>query len=349
MNQLFTRTDGRGFWEYLRGQGIPYRKDDFPFLSADDHPHILPVLDFSALLSMQSYAEVIGYLYQKLGKSLSYIGPILDSEFTYGFHDHSDKHALWVALQARELLVRSGKRFDGTGVCDEVSEVLAILAGMLHDIGQLVDRKQHSNYSLQLIDQLMIRDQHIYEQEWHALVDSIRLHEEPVLVSLGLSLEQMFPLHWALVVADKLHNGRDRLSQKSVGLDPEKEPFMHDKFLLADSMIARSSWHLEPETFVYQVDFSLTEFSARFEKYLGDKDRLWVPDSVYALFAKQGKPYRDSFVELFQTMYLDRMQIAAKGIFLLMPWIHSFDVRMVDNDTRDKVGSEMTILLREAR
>lgn len=341
LNQwAFRRSDGTGFWDFLEKARIKYDKNDFPFLTKHAAPQVIPVFSFDDYMKLGSRGEALAYLYRGFGKALNYVGPVLDQEMEFGFNDHTDRHTLWVSQTVTELLARSGKNYGGRGFYDEKTEVLATLVAMMHDLGNFVDRKDHSTYSAWLLTRLFERSKR-YAREWNAVMETILFHEEPVLLALGLPLEKMRPLHWALVAADKMHGGRDRIGGRSIEKGIKQRAFESDVHILLNALIARSSWYLAAGTFVYHLDFSIDQLTDKFAAFSKGNGRLWVPKPYQQLFLREGKKYRDTFAVMFNSVYKPRMKIAAKAIFLLFPSVDRFKVVLQDTDTRKKVGSGM--------
>ncbi|MCA9369724.1 MAG: hypothetical protein H6774_02280 [Pseudomonadales bacterium] len=337
------RPDGTSFWQFLKKEKIAYQKDHFPFLTAHKIPRLKEVYDFEAFMALQSRGQALAYLYQGFGRSLDYVGPVLDSELEHGFNDHTDRHTLWVSQVVAELLHRSGKSYLGKKDYNEKTEVLATLVGMTHDIGNFVSRKEHSTYSAWMLGKLF-GNTYSDVKAWEAVEYSILFHEEPVLVQQGVHLSDGIPLQWALVLADKMHVGRDRIGGRSVESGVKKRAFDKDVHILLNALIVRSTWYFEVNTFVWHLDFSVDQLGEKFASFSKGNKRLWLPRFFQKHFLKKGTIYRESFAKLFSDVYGDRMSMAAESAFLLFPYINTFKVRLVDNDTRQKVGSgEMVV------
>lgn len=337
------RPDGKSFWDFLKAEKIDFRKEHFPFLTNHRVPHIKTVYDFSEYLKLNSRGQALAYLYNHLGKSLDYVGPVLDSEMTHGFNDHTDRHTLWVSQTSVELLQRSGLGFDGIQSYNVVSELLMTLVGMTHDIGNFVSRKEHSTYSAWMLAR-MFSNTSVHEVEWNAALYTILFHEEPVLKALGSNLPQGIPLQWALVLADKMHVGRDRIGGRSFESGVKNRALEKDLHILLNALIVRSTWYLGVKTFTWHLDFSVDQLGDKFKAFSKGNNRIWLPRFFQKIFLKEGVRYRDSFSKLIREIYGDRMQMAAESAFLLFPYIEKFQVRLVDNDTREKVGSgEMVV------
>lgn len=338
----FLRPDNVSFWQFLDDVGVPYQKKDFPFLTNYSTPRIKPVFNFDHYMSIGSRGEALSYLYSGLGRALNYVGPVLDQEMKHGFNDHTDRHTLWVSQTGVELLQRAGSSFDGNGPYDERTEVLMTLVGMTHDLGNLQTRKEHSTYSAWLLTKLFKRSD-LNEHEFRHALYSILFHEEPVLIQNKLDLAEGSPLQWALVAADKMHVGRDRIGGRSFENGIRKGAFS-DIHILLNALIVRSSWHLGVGEFVWNLDFSVDQLEKKFKSFTNGNSRLWMPTLFQKMFISDGTMYRESFSKLFNEIYIDRMKLAARSLFLLFPFVHTFKVVLTDNDTRLKVGSgSMTV------
>lgn len=344
----FVHPDGLPFWKFLEKSGIDYSKPHFPFLSWHAVPEIKPVFDFGEYLSLSSRGEAIAYLYKGLGKTLNYVGPLLDLERKHGFNDHTDRHTLWVSQTGVELLQRAGVSFDGRGKYDSQTEALMTLVGMTHDLGNLLSRKDHSEYSIWMLSK-MFKNLRKFPKEWEVVEYAIRFHEEPVIRERGLDLSKGSPLQWALVAADKMHVGRDRVGEKSLDSGIAGGALEEDEYILLNSLVVRSSWHLGKESFLWHLDFSVDQLDQRFVSLTKGKDRLWVTDLLLRNYREKGINFRDTFRQLFSATYGDRIKMAAESIFLLFSFARKFEVTLVDNDTRNKVGSGEIRILRIER
>lgn len=334
----FVRPDGTSFWQFLDIHSISYSKKDFPFLSAAATPQVKPVFDFAHFVTIPSKGEALSYLYSGLGRALNYVGPVLDQEMTHGFNDHTDRHTLWVSQTGIELMQRAGISSSGLHTFNPKTEALMTLVGMMHDLGNLLTRKEHSTYSAWLLSRLFTNTNR-FRDEWRLALYAVLFHEEPVLVSLGQDLGAGGPLQWALVAADKMHVGRDRIGGRSFESGVKHGAFEDDIHILINALVVRSSWHLGVGSFVWNLDFSVDQLEERFESFTKGSSRLWMPSIFQKMFLSKGRMYRESFIEHFNTIYEDRMLLAARSIFLLYPYIHTFKVVLTDNDTRLKVGS----------
>ncbi len=335
----FLRPDGTPFWKFLKAHKIEFTKSDFPFLTTHPQPQLRQVFDFGEYMQLKSRGEALSYLYNGLGKALNYVGPLLDMELEHGFNDHTDRHTLWVSQTGVEILQRAGISFDGSGQYDGLTEVLMTLVGMTHDLGNLLSRKDHSHYSVWFLDKAFGKLTRAQSAAFDHVMYTIFFHEEPVLVSLNMPIEQGIPLQWALVLADKMHVGRDRVGGRSFETGIEKGAFEDDVHILLNALVVRSTWYLGNKSFVWHMDFSLDQLEKKFESFTKGNHRLWMPKLFQRVFLNRGVMYRESFAQLFRELYADRMRMAAKCAFMLFPYLDKFVVKLVDNDTRNKVGS----------
>lgn len=335
----FRRSDGVGFWEFLEKKQIPFVKKDFRFLTGDTVPKVKKVFDFGEYLKLKSRGEALAYLYAGLGKSLNYVGPVLDTELPHGFNDHTDRHTLWVAQTGVELLQRAGMSYGGRSSFGPQTEILMTLVGMMHDLGNFVDRKDHSTYSAWLMNR-MFRNKKVDQVAWDHVQYAILFHEEPVLLAMNTDLSAGMPLQWALVTADKMHFGRDRIGGRSFESGVEQGAFEEDIHIILEALVVRSAWYLKVHTFVWHLDFSVDQLSKAFERFTkhGNK-RLWVPSLFQRGLTDKGRMYRETFVREFLRVYGNRLNMAAEGARLLFPFVDRFEVRLTDTDTRGKVGS----------
>jgi hypothetical protein len=347
-NTAFLRPDGTPFWQFLDSSGISYSKKDFPFLTHYRTPKVLPLFNFADYLNLTSRGEALSYLYKGLGKALNYVGPVLDQELEHGFNDHTDRHTLWVSQTGVELLQRSGNAYHGNGHYGELTEVLMTLVGMTHDLGNLQTRKEHSTYSTWLLAKLFSNTKQ-FPEIFRTVAHAILFHEEPVLISHNIDLTKGSPLQWALIAADKMHVGRDRVGSRSFANGIAKGALEDDIHILLNALIVRSSWHLGVGEFTWNLDFSVDQLEEKFASFTKGNKRIWMPRFFQKRFLNKGTIYRDSFISHFNEVYADRIKLAAQCVFLLFPYLSHFTVVLTDNDTRAKVGSGQMIVKKIGR
>ena len=335
----FVRSDGTSFWAFLNNSKIVFNKDHFPFLSNHKVPRVKRLFDFGEYLNLSGKGEALSYLYHGLGKAWNYVGPVLDQELPHGFNDHTDRHTLWVTSTAVELLQRAGRSYkNGGGMYDSRTEGISTLVGMTHDLGNFVDRHEHSMYSAWLLARLFYNHAP-HELEWRAALFTILFHEEPMLADLGVNLFDGMPLQWALIAADKMHVGRERIGDRSYASGIANRALEEDVHILLNTLIVRSAWILSAKNFVWHLDFSVEQLEEKVESFTNGSGRIWVPDSFHMEFVNGGRPYREIFAELFANVYEARIRMAATSIFLLFPYINKFQIYLTDQ----KKGGEMRV------
>lgn len=341
----FVWPDGTSFWSFLSNKGIPYKKKDFPFLTAHKKPRVKRIFDFGEFLNLNSKGEALAYLYEGLGKTWNYVGPVLDLELEHGFNDHTDRHTLWVSGVGVELLQRAGTSYkNGKGKYDAKTEVLLTLVAMMHDLGNFMGRDNHSTYSAWLLTRLFYNyDQH--HEAWRSVLYSVLFHEEPVLKEMGVGLKEGNPLQWGLVAADKMHVGRDRIGGRSFEMGVAGGAFAEDVHILLNSLVVRSAWVMAANSFVWHLDFSVDQLEEKFESFTKGDGRLWMPEEFHGKFEHEGKKYREIFAEMFVNVYEARIRMAAMSVFLLFPKIKKFQVFLTDaKQNGGKVkGGEMLV------
>nr|MBP9820046.1 hypothetical protein [Candidatus Woesebacteria bacterium] len=228
-------------------------------------------------------------------------------------------------------------------------EVIMTLVGMTHDLGNFLSRKDHSTYSAWLLTRMFKkRDQE--RKEFQEALRTILFHEEPVLRQMNQNLHSGTPLQWALVAADKMHVGRDRIGGRSFQF-AHMGAFEKDAHIVLNALIVRSTWYLGVSTFVWHLDFSVDQLEDKFKVFTrnGGGTRLWLPQAFQRLFLRRGQPYRETYMQLFKETYKDRIAMAAEAVFLLFPFVDKFHIQLSDNDTRGKVGSSLHTVVRMAR
>lgn len=325
----FRRADGQGWWEYLNSADITYKKEDFPFLTNHKIPRVKQIFDFGEFLHLSGKGEALSYLYRGLGRVWNYVGPILDRELPHGFNDHTDRHTLWVTGTAVELLQRAGRSYKNQGgFYDSRSETLLTLVGMTHDLGNLIDRKEHSMYSAWLLTRLFGNTEP-HAEEWRAVLFAVLFHEEPMLADLHVNLSSGIPLQWALVAADKMHVGRDRIGDRSYESGIVNNALEEDAHILINALVIRSSWVTAANSYVWHLDFGIEQLEEKFGSFTRGNGKIWVPKAFYEKY-KKGQSYKEIFAEMFLAIYEARIRMAATSIFLLYPYINKFQVFLSD-------------------
>ena len=115
-----------------------------------------------------------------------------------GFTDHSRAHCTLVAERAAEIL----RKFD----YPEHDIELVRIAGLMHDIGNAVNRTHHAEYGAILANELL-KDLKLPLEDRVTIVYAIGHHDE----STGGAMD---PISAALIIADKTDVRRNRVREK---------------------------------------------------------------------------------------------------------------------------------------
>lgn len=166
-----------------------------------------------------------------------------------GFTDHSVAHCALVADWAANILRRLGY--------SEHDQELAKVAGIMHDIGNAVNRKNHAEYGALLANDIL-KALPISVEDRITVISAIGNHDE----STGGARD---PISAALILADKSDVRRNRVREK------DKEKFdIHDRVNYA---VTGSSLKVNEETGVIalnlQVDESICTMYEYFDIFLG--------------------------------------------------------------------------------
>ena len=125
-----------------------------------------------------------------------------------GYTDHSEVHCVLVAERAAYIL----KKLDYT----EHDIELAKIAGMMHDIGNAINRKQHAEYGALLAGEILKKTDMSLEDRI-TVMSAIGHHDE----GTGTAID---PVSAALILADKTDVRRNRVQ------NPNKAKFdIHDR------------------------------------------------------------------------------------------------------------------------
>lgn len=119
-----------------------------------------------------------------------------------GFTDHSKAHCMQVAHQAGKILERFGY--------PEHDIELAKIAGLMHDIGNLINRTRHAEYGALLANEILKKTDMPLEDRI-TVVSAIGNHDE----STGGPIDVVSA---ALIIADKTDVRRSRVRQKEKAL-----------------------------------------------------------------------------------------------------------------------------------
>ena len=166
-----------------------------------------------------------------------------------GFTDHSKAHTALVADRAANILQRLGY--------DEHAQMLARIAGFMHDIGNAINRSRHGEYGAILANDIL-KKYDLSLEDRLTIVSAIGNHDE----STGGAKDAVSA---ALILADKSDVRRNRVRTT------DREKFdIHDRVNYA---VTGSTLKVDPEEKIIslnlQVDESICSMYEYFDIFLG--------------------------------------------------------------------------------
>lgn len=166
-----------------------------------------------------------------------------------GYTDHSAVHCTLVAEEAGRILRELGY--------SEHEIELAKIAGMMHDIGNCVNRSRHAEYGAILANEIL-RNMDLSVEDRATIVSAIGHHDE----STGGAMD---PVSAALIIADKTDVRRNRVRIKN-----KANYDIHDRVNYA---VTESKVHINREeksiTLNLSVDEEICTMYEYFEIFLG--------------------------------------------------------------------------------
>lgn len=166
-----------------------------------------------------------------------------------GFTDHSQAHSGLVAERAADILEKLGY--------GEHEMELARIAGYMHDIGNVVNRKNHAEYGALLANDIL-KDTDMPLEDRVIVVSAIGNHDE----GTGGAKD---PVSAALIIADKTDVRRNRVTEK------ETAKFdIHDRvnYAVTNTTLTVDKEKMEI-TLDLEVDESICSMYEYFDIFLG--------------------------------------------------------------------------------
>ncbi len=291
----------------------------------DDDSRLVSRLSYASLLE-RPVDEVRARLEEHFAAVFVAQQAVLDSEVLTGFNRHGRDHLRSVSDRMLEL-IREGE----AGSQPEVlAQKEAIIAGYLHDSGNLISRQYHGPYGVYLLSQFFSRVDQDEEtlSSFMRVLEAVFFHE----VEIGLKLPSLAGLHAAtlsLIIADKTDVSARRVSAKSNVPEAIRDAHTLVNLLTVDSKIG-----LRPKEFVWDLHFSPragSEDVARFPQLLKGSERVWVPQAWQRLYREHNVEYLFVFHATFLKLYLARLLYAIRAVFTLYPRVPRF--RLIVDDT----------------
>lgn len=278
-------------------------------------------------LLRSSPAELDSYFADRFSHIFALQEVVLDSETMTGFNRHGKEHLKTVTRRMLTLL----RRVDLQSPECSRTENEAIVAGYLHDIGNLISRKDHGLYGIYLLTQLftdIARDQETLSSFLRVL-EAVLFHE----VEFGSHLSSLDDLRLAtlsLIVADKTDVSFRRVSTKS-----NVPAAISDAYTLVNLLTADSRIKCQKNSFQWEIHFSPKvghDQAILFPELLKRAERVWVPKDWQTLYRQDNIEYVFIFSATFLRLYLPRLLFTIRAVFAFSPSIESFRLVIKDDE-----------------
>jgi metal-dependent HD superfamily phosphatase/phosphodiesterase len=291
--------------------------------------HLLSKLDYHALIQLPA-DQIYTYLVDHLAPLFELQQVALDSEMTTGFNSHGREHVCTVASNAAMLL----KQLHLVSVHD-YNEKEAILGGLLHDLGNLLRRKFHGLYGIYLLTQLFgnyAATEPTFES-FLTLLEIVMFHEVEFGSQQAL-FEQLNAATLSVIIADKTDVSFRRVSAKSNVPEAMLDAHVLVNLLVANSRVQRKAGN--GGQFCWTVDFR-TKLDASqgdlFSSLVRVTGRVKYPQEWIALYEEGNIEYLFLFQSTFLKIYLSRLYLAMRAVFMLYPSTEEF-LLVVDDAER---------------
>ena len=290
----------------------------------DDESRLVSRLSYPALLQYP-LGEMRSRLEEHFAAVFTLQQAVLDSELLTGFNRHDSQHSRSVGSRMLELLKASARE----SALDSLTEKEAIIAGYLHDSGNLISRQYHGGYGVYLLTQFFSyvdQDEETLSSFLHVL-EAVLFHE----VEIGLrlpSLAALHPITLSLIIADKTDVSARRVSAKSNLPEAIRDAHTLVNLLTVDSHIGCLA-----DDFMWELHFSPRAESdemSRFPQLLKASERVWVPQAWQQLYREHNVEYLFVFHATFMQLYLARLLYTIRAVFALYPGVEGF--RLVIDD-----------------
>ena len=160
-----------------------------------------------------------------------------------GYTDHSIAHTTMVAKNASEILQAFGY--------DKHDIELVKIAGFMHDIGNVINRKHHAEYGALLANEIL-KEEDLSIEDRVQVVASIANHDE----STGVASD---PITAALIIGDKTDVRRTRVRRK--------DPMMYDIHDRVNHAVTETRLECLPEEKLIVLHLTIDEESCTMFDY----------------------------------------------------------------------------------
>lgn len=162
---------------------------------------------------------------------------------TLGYTDHSVAHTTMVAKKAAEIL----KAFDYGNHDIELVKI----AGFMHDIGNVINRRHHAEYGALLANEIL-KEMNLPVSDRVQIVSAIANHDE----STGVAAD---PITAALIIADKTDVRRSRVRHK--------DPILYDIHDRVNHAVTETKLECIPEEKLIVLHLTIDEDSCTMYDY----------------------------------------------------------------------------------
>lgn len=252
----------------------------------------------------------------------------LDLTFETGFNDHGPIHIQQVTDKTWELLRSLHQPVD--------EQKIGIMAAATHDIGNIVNRKNHSHYSCSLL-QIIFKDFPMSEIG-ERIMKAVNFHDEGSLATVG-DLGEWSAAALALVIADKTDVSFKRVSSAS-----NMKEALADIHISLNWLVDMSKTKNEGDTFVWEIYFNprATNVPEYLDHLLKNSERKWVPDVWQELYRTHNMEYVLAFYAMLLSTYLDRIEMTVEAVFALFADMHTFRLDVVDEERSTTISRVFT-------
>ncbi len=315
------RANGQPLVEFLRGLGV--QSDSLAGFLDQDSRLVLHV-NYPDLMQLAP-DEVDSYFARQLANVFLLQELVLDSETVTGFNRHGRDHLSSVTRRTVSLL-----RF-GEGTPTMQSQREAIIAGYLHDIGNLLSRKEHGIFGIYLLTQLFTD----VDRDAETLASFLRVLEAVLFheVEYGsrvASLQDLSLLTLCLIVADKTDVNFQRVSSKS-----NMPEAIRDAHTLVNLLTGASRLKLRKTGVDWEIHFTpkmSPDRAVQFPALMKRAERVWVPAEWQTLYRRENIEYIFVFQATFLRVYFTRLRFAVRALFALRPDLEMFRLVFYDDE-----------------
>lgn len=262
----------------------------------------------------------------------------LDSIYDLGFAKHDIPHIDDVTTQVIKILEAKGS--------DDKTKIIATIAGVSHDLGNIFSRKYHSILS-PLIFKLTFPNFKLEKHDWFRVKNAIQYHDEPVihkeidswgeissLEKIDKYREKFRQETLALLIADKTRVNRKRLSDKNKTMEAidnnehyELNLLGNTESIIINSLTAQINFMYSP----YATEEDAQNYPGFFKKSKHFGYRAGVSKQAIELH-KLSTPI-DNFSawrHKYWKIYSDRTFLTIYSMFALFPELNEIQINMRD-------------------